>query len=157
MVKFVLLGSAMIIAAPALAQTAPPSPSSSGPQAPVAQVPDRGAGARAPAGMATEALPPSSADVSLAAPAAAPASKAEQVAQVVDTEFPTYDKDSNGTLNAAEFASWMVALKTVADPTTKADSSALKTWVGQAFANADADQSKSVSKKELNGFLSQGG
>lgn len=152
MMKYVLLAGAMTIAAPALAQTQ---------QAPAGQVPDR-SGATTPVQgrIATEALPPSDPQVqtsSSAAPAPASVSKAEQVTQVVDTEFPTYDKDSNGTLNAAEFASWMIALKTVADPSTKADSPALKTWVGQAFANADSDKSKSVSKKELNDFLSQGG
>lgn len=88
--------------------------------------------------------------------AAAPASKADQIAQVVSTEFPTYDKDSSGSLNETEFSSWMVALKTASDPTTKAESAATKTWVDQAFASADTDKNKSLSKTELTGFLTQG-
>ncbi len=75
----------------------------------------------------------------------------------MNTEFPSYDKDSNGALSETEFASWMVALKTASDPTTKAESAEVKKWIGQAFASADADKSKSVSKTELTGFLSQGG
>ena len=115
----------------------------------------------APAGtpMATESVPPSEPQVAQSAPAAAEAtaaSKADQVASVVDSEFATYDKDANGQLSTTEFGAWMVALKTASDPATKADSKATKTWVGQAFASADKDKSKSVTKEELTGFLGQG-
>ena len=109
--------------------------------------------------MATEALPPSDPQVAQTAPstdAAAPASKAEQVAAVVKSEFPTYDKNADGKLSNAEFGAWMVALKTASDPATKASAPATKTWVGQAFASADKDKSKSVTKEELTGFLAQG-
>jgi len=92
-----------------------------------------------------------------ASPAAQPASGPAQVAQVVNSEFPAYDKDANGTLSQAEFASWMVALKTKSDPSTKADSPATKAWVSQAFASADKDKNKSLSKDELTGFLTQSG
>lgn len=87
---------------------------------------------------------------------AQPATKADQIAQVVSTEFPTYDKDSSGTLNESEFSTWMVALKTASDPTTKAESASTKTWVDQAFATADTDKNKSLSKTELTGFLTKG-
>ncbi|MEO6215001.1 MAG: EF-hand domain-containing protein [Sphingomonas sp.] len=81
---------------------------------------------------------------------------AAQIAQVVNTEFPTYDKDKSGTLNQSEFGTWMVALKEKSDPSTKPDSPATKKWVDQAFASADKDKSKSLSKAELTGFLTQG-
>jgi hypothetical protein len=99
------------------------------------------------------------ADPAAAAPvqtAAQPATGPAQIAQVVDTEFPSYDKDKSGTLSEPEFSSWMVALKTKSDPSTKADSPAVKTWVDQAFASADKDKNKALSKAELTGFLSQG-
>jgi len=103
---------------------------------------------------------PAQSDPAAAAPAqtasAQPATKADQIAQVVNTEFPTYDKDSNGALNEAEFGTWMVALKTASDPTTKAESASTKAWVDQAFATADTDKNKSLSKTELTGFLSKG-
>ncbi|WP_343890726.1 EF-hand domain-containing protein [Sphingomonas oligophenolica] len=88
--------------------------------------------------------------------AAQPISGAAQIAQVVNTEFPSYDKDKNGTLNEVEFGAWMVALKEKSDPTTKPDSPATKAWVDQAFASADKDKNKVLTKSELTGFLSQG-
>jgi len=79
-----------------------------------------------------------------------------QVAQVVGQEFGAYDKDGDGKLSQAEFAGWMVALKTASDPATKADSPATRKWVGAAFAQADKDKSRSLTQAELTGFLSQG-
>lgn len=135
---------AMSSVTPAADQTAQAAPPQADPKAAPAQ---------------TAQATPAQADPA-AAPAqtasAQPATKADQIAQVVSTEFPTYDKDSNGTLNETEFSSWMVALKTASDPTTKAESAATKTWVDQAFASADTDKNKSLSKTELTGFLSKG-
>ena len=74
---------------------------------------------------------------------------------MVNTEFPTYDKNSDGNLSKTEFASWMTALK-AADPNAKKDAAADKKWNDAAFAQADSDKSKSVSKDELTGFLSKG-
>jgi len=85
-----------------------------------------------------------------------PAAGKDQIAQVVESEFPTYDKDGSGALSSTEFASWMVKLKTDTDPATKADSSTTKKWIAQAFAQADSDKSKTVSMAELESFLSQG-
>ena len=89
-------------------------------------------------------------------PAATPAGS-DQVASIVDSEFPTYDKDGSGSLNKAEFAAWMNALKAKAAadgaPAAKPDVK----WNEAAFKQADADQSKSVSKEELAGFLNSGG
>jgi hypothetical protein len=88
--------------------------------------------------------------------AAQPVSGAAQIAQVVSTEFPSYDKDKSGTLNESEFGAWMVALKEKSDPSTKPDSPATKAWVDKAFASADKDKNKSLSKAELTSFLTQG-
>ena len=175
MTKYLLLAGAMIISAPALAQTqattAAPAPVTEAQPAPVNTAP--AASGPAQSAMATTPVPASQPQVAQTAPvadpasaaqspvetaaAAAPATKEEQVAAVVNTEFGTYDKDANGKLSSAEFGAWMVALKTASDPTTKAESAATKTWIGQAFASADADKNKSVSKTELTGFLSQAG
>ena len=91
-----------------------------------------------------------------AAPAGEPVAGADQVAQVVEAEFPTYDKDADGELKSEEFGQWMVALRSASDPSTDAQSAEVKTWVDGAFASADADKSDTVSKIELTGFLSQG-
>src|SRR3546814_1817580 len=41
----------------------------------------------------------------------------EQVAQIVNQEFPTYDADTSGDLSETEFATWMTKLRTATDPT----------------------------------------
>ncbi|WP_294310683.1 EF-hand domain-containing protein [uncultured Sphingomonas sp.] len=145
MMKFAFLGAAMMVSAPVLAQVTP-APAQTTPAAP-------------------QAAPATTADAAQTAQPAADASvstqgqvqaNGSQIAQVVDTQFPTYDKDGDGKLNKAEFAQWMVALKSQTDPSTKADAPATKKWVGSAFAQADTDKDKTVSKTELTGFLSQG-
>ncbi len=75
---------------------------------------------------------------------------------MVNAEFPSYDKDSDGKLSASEFGAWMVALKSASDPKATADNPDTKTWVGQAFATADKDKNSSITKAELTGFLTQG-
>ncbi len=145
MMKYAFLGAAMMVSAPVLAQVTP-APAQTTPAAP-------------------QAAPATTADAAQTAQPAADASvstqgqvqaNGSQIAQVVDTQFPTYDKDGDGKLNKAEFAQWMVALKSQTDPSTKADAPATKKWVGSAFAQADTDKDKTVSKTELTGFLSQG-
>ncbi|HEX7848604.1 MAG TPA: EF-hand domain-containing protein [Sphingomonas sp.] len=84
----------------------------------------------------------------------APAGQGAQVAEVVSGEFGTYDKNKNGSLSKTEFGAWMTALRTKADPSLKNDA-ANKSWIAQAFAQADTDKSGSVSKDELTNFLSQ--
>ena len=168
MLKYALLASAMIISAPVLAQdkpadtqTAPTTqaaPAQTAPEATPA-APDPAAPSTAsPVDQAMSSVTPTTDQATQTAPAqtASQPAKAEQIAQVVSTEFPTYDKDANGSLNEAEFGSWMVALKTASDPTTKAESAATKSWVGQAFASADTDKNKALTKTELTGFLTQG-
>ncbi|MCT8001775.1 EF-hand domain-containing protein [Sphingomonas sanguinis] len=147
MMKYAILGAVMMASAPVLAQTMT-APGQTSP---------------APAQDATATTTdPAQATQPVTDPAAATPAQGQvqatgsQIAQVVDTQFPTYDKDGNGQLSKAEFAQWMVALKSQTDPSTKADAPATKKWVGTAFAQADTDKSKTVSKTELTGFLSQG-
>ena len=185
MLKYVLLAGAMTISVPALAQSKPAatptapttqvSPAQTVPEAaPVPAAPANTAQpqtvtpadpmAAAPASpapaqdaqAATQQVPADPAVQPAQQAATAPVTGAAQIAQVVNTEFPTYDKDKSGTLNQSEFGAWMVALKEKSDPSTKPDSLATKAWVAQAFASADKDKSKSLSKAELTGFLSQG-
>ncbi|WP_294201145.1 EF-hand domain-containing protein [uncultured Sphingomonas sp.] len=146
MMKYAFLGAAMMVSAPVLAQVTP-APAQTTPAAPQA----------APATSADPAQTAQPATSTEAAPAGGQVqATGSQIAQVVDTQFPTYDKDGDGKLNKAEFAQWMVALKSQTDPSTKAEAPATKKWVGSAFAQADADKDKTVSKTELTGFLSQG-
>lgn len=163
MKKAILLCAAMGFAVPAFAQS-PQTPPQASPvtqaapvqsEAPAPTDPSVAASAQA-APTATAQAPAQTTGEPATQTAQQPAAGGTQVAQVVDTEFATYDKDKNGVLSKAEFSDWMVALKTASDPSTKAEAASTKTWVGQAFASADKDRSKTVSKTELTGFLSQG-
>ncbi|WP_326525382.1 EF-hand domain-containing protein [Sphingomonas sp.] len=117
--------------------------------------------AATPAPQTTPAQPPAQPDQTAAASAPAPADAnapvtgASQIAQVVDTEFPAYDKNADNALDKGEFGAWMVALKTASDPATKADDPATVQWISGAFASADTDQSATVTKAELTTYLSQ--
>lgn len=176
MLKHVLLASAILISTPALAQnqpqTATPQPDTNAapaqPQtAPMPQTaPEPTTPAPTTAAPTTPAAPTTADAQPQTAPAptapapdaqaanAAPAGQGAQVADVVSGEFGTYDKNKNGTLSKTEFGAWMTALRTKADPSLK-DDAANKSWVAQAFTQADTDKSKSVSKDELTNFLSQ--
>jgi hypothetical protein len=136
MLKLALMASAMTIALPAVAQQAAP------------QTPDATMASPSQPGDAG-ATPAQTTPTEQAAPAAAPANQDAQVAQVLDAEFPTYDKDQSGSLSKAEFAAWMDTLKAKADPSAKPDAA----WNTAAFAKADGDKSKSVTKEELASFL----
>lgn len=165
MLKYALLAGVMTVASPALAQqTTNTAPTQATTQtAPQSQAP---AGspltdaqpAATPMDSATAAAAPADATQTAAAQPATtqPATGADQVASVVETEFPTYDANKDGKLEKAEFASWMVKLKQASDPKATATDAKTKSWVNSAFAQADKDKSKSVSKPELIGFLSQG-
>ena len=181
MLKYVLLASAITISAPALAQSKPAdtptapttqvAPAQTAPQA--APIPATPADTAQPqtvtpadpmvaqdsqAGAQPAQADPAAQPVQQAAaePVTGPVTGAAQIAQVVNTEFPAYDKDKSGTLNEPEFGAWMIALKEKSDPSTKPDSPATKAWVDQAFASADKDKNKSLSKAEVTSFLSQG-
>ncbi|MFG6283742.1 EF-hand domain-containing protein [Sphingomonas sp. S6] len=160
MLKYALLAGVMTVATPALAQqTTNTAPTQTTTQtAPQTQAPagspvtDAQPAAATPMDSATAAATPADATQT----AAQPATGADQVASVVETEFPTYDANKDGKLEKAEFASWMVKLKQASDPKATATDAKTKSWVASAFAQADKDKSKSVSKPELIGFLSQG-
>lgn len=143
MLKQILLIGAAAVSFPALAQEAPPA---SDPTAPAP------ASEPAPAPEAATQPAPASGQPAPSGAAATPA----QVAQIVDQEFASYDADSTGDLNEAEFGAWMKKLRAATDPSVDPESADVKTWIGQAFAAADGDKSKSVSKTELTGFLSRG-
>ncbi|KQM77596.1 calcium-binding protein [Sphingomonas sp. Leaf22] len=154
MMKRILLASAVLVSTPAFAQDAAPAQTT----APTAQtVPaDPAATAADPAASATQATPadPATQTAQTTAEAGQPASGA-QIAQIVEAEFPKYDKDGKGQLTEKQFGEWMVALRSASEPGVTAEKPAVKTWVKQAFAQADKDKSKAVSKAELTSFLSQ--
>ena len=165
MLKYALLAGVMTIASPALAQqttnTAPTQATTqTAPQtqAPAGSPVTDAQPAATPMDSATAATAPADATQTAAAQPATTqaATGADQVASVVETEFPTYDANKDGKLEKAEFASWMVKLKQASDPKASATDAKTKSWVNSAFAQADKDKSKSVSKPELIGFLSQG-
>lgn len=157
MLKYALLAGVMTIAAPALAQTQ----ANTAPQTTTApaQVPD---GSPVTDPQASPAAPMDSAPVTTTdgtatqSAATEPAEGGDQVATVVQTEFPTYDANKDGKLEKTEFASWMVKLKQASDPKASATSAETKSWINAAFAQADKDKDKSVTQPELVGFLSQG-
>lgn len=137
MIRTFLCSTALVIATPAIAQTAVPA--QQGPSAATSQ--------SAPAGAAS----PSTAQ-------AAPANPANSVATIVDSEFPAYDANKDGQLDKAEFGKWMVALK---DQEMKATGKTLPpaevtAWADGAFTSADVDKSTAVSKTELVTYLSGG-
>ncbi|HET6536811.1 MAG TPA: EF-hand domain-containing protein [Sphingopyxis sp.] len=88
-----------------------------------------------------------------AAPSAGRPATADQVRSIVDQEFPSHDKDANGSLDAAEFAAWIGQLRAASpQPQPVSDPTA---WNEAAFKAADADASGQVSKDELVAFLSR--
>ena len=161
MLKYALLAGVMTIASPALAQqttnTAPAQAATQTTPAATAQG-QAAAGTPVTDPQASPATPMDQGTTATDAQTAAtqPAAGADQVASVVETEFPTYDANKDGKLEKTEFASWMVKLKQASDPKASATDAKTKSWVNSAFAQADTDKSKSVSKPELIGFLSQG-
>lgn len=157
MLKRILLASAVLMSTPAFAQDAAPAQTT----APTAQtVPAEPATtATDPAAPATQAAPATPADPSTqtaqtTAEAGQPAS-GTQIAQIVEAEFPKYDKSGKGQLSEQQFGEWMVALRSASEPGVTAEKPEVKKWVKQAFAQADKDKSKAVSKAELTSFLSQ--
>jgi hypothetical protein len=159
MIKSILLATAMTVAAPAFAQAAAPAQTT----APTTQT--------APVGSATTSADPSTSAAPMqAAPVAEPdpttqtaqttaeagqPASGDQIAQIIEAEFPKYDKDGKGQLNEKQFGDWMVALRSASEPGVTADKPEVKSWVKQAFASADADKSKAVTKAELTKFLTK--
>lgn len=71
---------------------------------------------------------------------------------VLAQQFPTYDKDANGSLSQVEFAAWLGEMKTAQNP-EKLTPEQISKWANDSFAKADKDKSKSVTVAELQGFL----
>ncbi len=157
MIKTIFLASAVLMSAPALAQDAAPAQTTAptaqtAPQAPATIAAD-------PATDATQTAlvtqpDPATQTAQTTAEAGQPVD-GTQIAQIVEAEFPKYDKDGKGQLNEKQFGEWMVALRSASEPGASADKPEVKAWVKQAFAQADKDKSKAVSKAELTSFLSQ--
>lgn len=133
MIRTLLCTTALMIAAPALAQSANSTPPAQDP-------------------VPAEAVTPE------AAQAEPQAAQPSDVAAIVESEFPAYDLDKSGQLELAEFSKWMVALK---EQELKATGNTLPAaevtaWASGAFTAADADQSAAVSKAELVTYLTGG-
>jgi hypothetical protein len=166
MFKSLLLMSAAIAAAPALAQTktAPPASTSASQPAAATQAAQTPPAAD-PAQTAPMTTTPSASPTTAATPAptgetAAPAAGAAQapanttsaVASVVSTDWAKYDKNNDGNLSKEEFAAWMTTLREQ-NPAQKEAVKDVGAWTTAAFAQADKDKSGSVTKTELETFL----
>lgn len=153
MIRYTFLAGAVMIATPAFAQqTATPTTQPISPSAPSSADPV-GTQTTDPMQSAPTAPAQTQADASATTK---PASSADQITQVVESDFPKYDADASGSLSAAEFGSWMTTLRASTDGAAAADSADSKKWLKIAFAQADVDKSKGVSKSELAGFLAKG-
>ncbi|MBD8677260.1 EF-hand domain-containing protein [Sphingomonas sp. CFBP 13720] len=160
MMKRILLASAVLMSTPAFAQDAAPAqttvaPAQTVPGAPATTAPEEASDVigATPAAPATQP-DPATQTAQTTAEAGQPAT-GTQIAQIVEAEFPKYDKDGKGQLTERQFGEWMVALRSASEPEVTADKPEVKAWVKQAFASADADKSKAVSKAELTQFLSR--
>jgi len=71
-------------------------------------------------------------------------------AQIVDREFPSYDVDKSGQLDATEFSTWIAKLRPPA-PSGAQASGAMSS--ASLFARADADHNQLVSKTEMTTLL----
>ena len=152
MIKTILLAGTMMMAAPVLAQTAPAT-------APTGATATQTAPATTPTAPQSQQIapvdtPPAQAADATATPAASPSQS--QVAQVVEQQFATYDKDGDGALSKTEFASWMTALKAQSAAAPKETPAQATAWNDAAFKQADGDKSSTVTKTELTGFLVKG-
>lgn len=164
MTRLFALSSAIALAAaaPAMAQQTGPA-AMPAPEAPApTEAPDSidAPDASQPAPVApvdeptTAGQPAPAAEATPAAPAAD--ARTSHIAKLVEAEFPSYDADKSGDLNQPEFAKWVLALHAKAEQAqaaTKMDDKAKATWAKNAFATADVDKSKKISKAELNSFL----
>ena len=142
MLKSLMLASAVLIAAPALAQTA----DTTAPANPNAATP------------ATPATPAQDGQAATPAQPAQPSAQAQQnanptddVAAVVAADWNTYDADKNGALSKEEFAKWMIALREKSPQQQPVAD--INAWTNAAFAQADKDKSSTVTQTELQTFL----
>ena len=142
MLRLIAVSGILAITGPALAQDAAPGPESM-------SEPQLNSAAAQPAAAAETIAAP--------APVAAEPTKEVQVKQVVETNFPTYDIDQSGDLNAKEFGSWLSVLREKSAEAKGASDNMpaekKQAWLKEAFTKADTDQSKKISKAELETFL----
>lgn len=158
--KSLLLLSAMLVAAPAMAQTAtPPASTNAAQPAAAAQQAPQPATDAPTAQTPTTAQPSSPASTTTGTTGSgttttttAASNSTDAVATVVSTDWAKYDGDKNGDLSKTEFASWMTALREQ-NPAQKAQVKDVDAWTTAAFTQADKDKSGAVSKDELQGFL----
>lgn len=145
---------------PAAPVVTPEAPSAAMP-AP-APVPVDPAVTPAPAAPAAPVATPAPVDPAAAPAAPAPIAAAEptkeqQVNQIVDAEFASYDGDGDGNLTKAEFAKWIIAMRDAAQtqgaelPTL--DKASKDKWANAAFTSADTDKSRKISKVEMSSYL----
>jgi hypothetical protein len=128
--KSLWLTGAMLVAAPAVAQTASPPASTN----------------------AAAATSSSTATTTSGSGTASTANASDAVAAVVSNDWAKYDGDTNGGLSKDEFAKWMTALREQ-NPAQKAQVTDVDAWTTAAFTQADKDKNGAVSKDELQGFL----
>lgn len=141
MLKLTAMSIAAMAATAAVAQVSDPSASSASP----AQ------GQPTTADQASPAQPASPGD-----PAATTSAPSSPVAAVIESGFPTYDKDKSGSLSAPEFKQWIADLKTQEQTSEgkPADAAAANQYAGTAWKAADKNKDGKVSKDELTAFLS---
>lgn len=152
MLKYAFLAGAMAIASPALAQDMPVQDATGGQDVPMTQ--DTAPPADQTMTPAPESDVQAEAESTVSADAStSQAATPEQIEQLVETQFATYDKDAKGELSEEQFGEWMVALRSASEPNLQPDAPETQQWIGQAFAQADTDRSSGVSKAELTGFL----
>jgi hypothetical protein len=141
MKTLIIAVSALALATPALAQMEP-APGTSTPSSPSTMpMPNQ--------------TPPATDPSTTTAPAPTAVTTPSDPKELIASEFPTYDKNADSSLDKTEFAAWMGALKakTNAKPMGTAE---MTKWSDGAFATADKDKSKSVSLAELQSYLTQG-
>lgn len=146
MLKSLMLASAVLIAAPALAQTADTNAN------PNAATPAQPAQPATPAQDGQAAQPATPAQSAQPSAQAQPnANPSDAVAAVVAADWNTYDADKNGALSKEEFAKWMIALREKAPQQQPVAD--INAWTNAAFAQADKDKSSTVTQTELQSFL----
>lgn len=147
MLRYLACASALALAVPAAAQTIeqpqPAAPSESVTEAPMDD---------AMPGESAAPIDQPTSEMSAAEPR--PATDPAQIAAIIDQQFPGADTDSSGDLNQQEFATWFIPLQAAQLPEgVTADQTQLEQMAGTAFAQADADSSRSVTKDELTSYL----
>ena len=148
--KYLIGAAALALSTGALAQTTTTAPAQTTTEKTTTTTTapaDAAAPAAAPA--TTSTTQQTTTTTAQAAPAPAPAADPKAV---LAQQFPTYDKDSNGSLSQTEFAAWLVEMKT-AQNSEKLSPEQISKWANDSFTKADKDKSKSVTVAELQGFL----